>query len=225
MQPKQLSLVHVVAEPRQRSAGKPPLLILAHGVGANERDLLAFAPYADPRFLVISVRAPRHYQYGGFSWFDIHWRASGFTIDVEQAATGWRGLQTVVREAVAAYGADPARVYLAGFSQGAITCLGATLTEPNLIAGTVVMSGRWMPEIGPQADTHAIVGKPFLVVHGDYDSVIPIRYGRAIREYLQTLPVQLTYQEYPMAHEVSTESLHDVTAWLQQQLDAVPAAG
>jgi phospholipase/carboxylesterase len=220
MQLKQLSLTHLAAAAREPDAEQPPLLILAHGVGANEQDLMGLAPYADPRFMVISVRAPRRYQYGGFSWFDINWQASGFSIDTAQAVAGWELLQRFTREAVAAYGADPARVYLAGFSQGAITSLGATLTDPGLVAGTVVMSGRWMPEIAPQTDQAAIAGKPLLVVHGEQDNVIPVRYGREIRDYLQTLPVELTYREYRMGHEVSMDSLHDVTVWLRDQLDA-----
>ncbi|HYF61546.1 MAG TPA: phospholipase [Herpetosiphonaceae bacterium] len=222
MQLKELPLTHVAAAPREPGAGKPPLLIMAHGVGANEQDLMGLAPYADPRFLVVSVRAPRRYQYGGFSWFDIHWQPSGFSIDTSQAVAGWELLQRFAREAVEAYGADPARVYLAGFSQGAITSLGATLTDPALVAGTVVMSGRWMPEIGPQVDQAAVAGKPLLVVHGEYDDVIPVRYGREIRDYLQTLPVALTYREHRMGHEVSLDSLRDVTAWLQDRLDDKP---
>ncbi|MBA3468980.1 MAG: phospholipase, partial [Herpetosiphonaceae bacterium] len=67
-----LSLTHLVAQPRQRGAEKPPLLLLLHGVGANEEDLMGLAPFADPRFVVISARAPRRYQGGGYSWFDIY---------------------------------------------------------------------------------------------------------------------------------------------------------
>ncbi len=224
MSSKTLSLTHLVAQPRQRGAEKPPLLLLLHGVGANEEDLMGLAPFADPRFLVISARAPRRYQGGGFSWFDIHWNASGFTIATAQAEQSWHAVQQFIGEAVAAYGADPAQVYLAGFSQGAIISLGATLTSPQLVAGLVVMSGRWMPELGPQTAISAIAEKPILVVHGQHDQVIPIQYGRAIRDFLQTLPVQLTYQEYPMGHEVAMESLQTITAWLARQLDRVPAA-
>lgn len=220
MQTKPLSLTHLVAEPRQRDDEKPPLLLLLHGVGANEQDLIGLAPYADPRFLVISARAPRRYQGGGFSWFDIQWRTNGFSVDTNQAAESWQIVQQFIAEAIEAYSIDPQRVYLAGFSQGAIISLGATLTAPQLIAGLVVMSGRWMAEIGPQTDIHAVTDKPVLVVHGQYDQVIPIAYGRAIRDFLQTLPVQLTYHEYAMGHEVSMESLRDVSQWLATQLDA-----
>ena len=95
------------------------------------------------------------------------------------------------------------------------------LTEPERIAGTVLMSGRIPDEIRPQiAPAERLAGKPFLVVHGVADTVLPIHNGRASRAILAALPVELTYQEYPMAHEISAQSLADVTAWLTAQLDA-----
>ncbi|HEY1014990.1 MAG TPA: alpha/beta fold hydrolase [Herpetosiphonaceae bacterium] len=218
MDAPKLSLTHVVAQPRQPGP-KPPLLLLLHGVGANEQDLIGLAPYADPRFLVISARAPRRYSYGGFAWFDLNWHSGGFSMDPEQVREAWEQVQRFVGEAVAAYGADPERVYLAGFSQGAIVSLGATLTKPELVAGLVVMSGRWMPELGPQADAAAIAGLPVIAVHGLRDQVIPVQFGRAIRDFLATQPVKLEYREYPMAHEVSLESLGDISSWLTARLD------
>jgi phospholipase/carboxylesterase len=48
--------------------------------------------------------------------------------------------------------------------------------------------------------------------------VLPIDNGRASRDLLQRLPVELTYREYPMGHEVSAQSLADVAAWLSARL-------
>jgi phospholipase/carboxylesterase len=50
--------------------------------------------------------------------------------------------------------------------------------------------------------------------------VLPVEQGRAARDYLGALAVELTYREYTMAHEVSIESLRDVSAWLGKTLDA-----
>lgn len=215
----QFSLTHEVVKPRQSNAdAKAPLLVMLHGVGANEQDLLPLAQYLDPRLCVVSARAPHRYQFGGFSWFDIHWHAKGFNIDTDQAQQSWETVQRFLGEACSAYDCDPQRIYLGGFSQGAIMSLGATLTKPELIAGTILMSGRWMPEVGPQTDRDHIANKPIVAVHGLYDEVIPIQYGRAIRDFLQTLPVQLEYHEFAMGHEINLDSLQVVVKWLKQQL-------
>jgi phospholipase/carboxylesterase len=57
------------------------------------------------------------------------------------------------------------------------------------------------------------------VVHGTADTVLPVAFGRQIRDYFALLPLRLTYREYEMGHEVSPESLRDIQGWLQSQLD------
>jgi phospholipase/carboxylesterase len=215
-----LSLTHLFQQPRQRSDGAPPLLILLHGLGSNERDLVGLAPYLDPRFQIVSARAPHSLMPDGYAWFEIGWTANDITINFQQAEQSRVLLMSFIAEVLAAYGGDPARVYLLGFSQGAIMSAGVALTEPELIAGTVLMSGRIPEEIRSLfASTERLTGKPFLVVHGIADTVLPIRNGRASRAILATLPVALTYQEYAMEHEVSAQSLADVAAWLTARLD------
>jgi phospholipase/carboxylesterase len=220
MDSKPLPLAHLVRQP-SRGAGAPPLLILLHGIGSNEEDLMALEPYLDERFLIVSARAPHAYGWGGYAWFEIEWLPNGIAIDRDQAASSRELIIRFIGEAAAAYGADPARVYLLGFSQGAMMSGWVALARPELVAGTVLMSGRIPDEVRDQiAAPERLAGKPFLVVHGALDPVLPIQNGRASRDILQRLPVDLTYREYPIGHEVSPQSLADVVAWLSEHLDA-----
>ena len=215
-----LSLPHLLQQPRQPADSPPPLLIVLHGYGSHEHDLIGLAPYLDPRFQIVSARAPHTMMPGGYDWFELSWTATNVIINHEQAEQSRALLLGFIAEALAAYGGDPARVYLLGFSQGAIMSASVALTEPELIAGSVLMSGRVPAEIRPQiAPAERLAGKPFLVVHGTADTVLPIQNGRASRALLAELPVALMYKEYPMAHEVSAQSLADVAAWLTAQLD------
>jgi len=216
---KTLSLVHLVSQPKVE-ASTPPLLLLLHGVGSNEHDLFGLVPYLDKRFLIISVRAPNTLGPGSYAWFEVDFTPQGPVINPAQAEASRLALITFLDEAVNAYDADPKKVYLMGFSQGAIMSASIALTHPQLVAGAVLMSGRILPEIQPLiASNEELSGLPFLVVHGTADMVLPISYGRASRQLLSSLPVELTYHEYRMGHEVSQESLADVTAWLSAQLD------
>ena len=70
------------------------------------------------------------------------------------------------------------------------------------------------------APADQLQGLPVLIVHGTYDSVLSVEFGRAIRDALERLPVSLTYREYEMGHHVSEQSFADVTAWLEAQLEA-----
>jgi len=216
---KTLPLVHLVRQPIIE-AGTPPLLLLLHGIGSNEHDLYGLAPFLDKRFLIISVRAPNKLGPGSYAWFEVDFTPQGPVIKPEQAEASHKTLITFLKEAITAYGADPKQVYLMGFSQGAIMSASVALIQPELVAGAVLMSGRIPLEIRQLiASNEELSGFPFLVVHGTADMVLPITYGRDSRELLSSLPVDLTYHEYPMGHEVSQESLRDVTAWLAEQLD------
>ena len=215
-----LSLTHLFQPPRQPADGPPPLLLLLHGYGSNERDLIGLAPYLDPRFQIVSARAPQTLSPDSYAWFELGWTvANDIVINFQQAEASRSRLLGFLSEVLAAYGGDPARVYLLGFSQGAIMSASVTLTEPELIAGAVLMSGRILEEIRPQiAASERLAGKPFLVVHGTADTVLPIKNGRASRDILATLPVALTYHEYPMGHEINAQSLADVRVWLDGKL-------
>ncbi len=144
-------------------------------------------------------------------------------IDPRQAEESRQILLRFIDELVAAYGVDPARVYLMGFSQGAIMSASVALTRPDLVAGAVLLSGRILPEIRPLiAKAEQLQGLPFLVMHGTADNVLPVHHGRATHHLLSALPVQLDYREYPMGHEIMARSLADAAAWLSRQLDDAP---
>src|SRR4051812_15883257 len=180
---KQLSLTHIVRQPTVPSEGRPPLLVLLHGIGSNEQDLIGLAPSLDGRFLTVSARAPITLDRGAFAWFHIQFTPNGIVIEPDEAEASRLLVLKFVDEVVEAYGADPKRVYLMGFSQGCIMSLAASLTEPKKFAGVVGMSGRLLPEVEPKiAPPEELKGLPFMIVHGTDDQVLPLSYGRAIRD-------------------------------------------
>jgi phospholipase/carboxylesterase len=218
-----LSLSHV-ARPAALGAtadgARPPLLILLHGVGSNEQSMAALAPSFDPRFIVLSVRSPIALGPRSFAWFHVTFSSQGPVIDAAEAEAGWATLARFIDEAVAAYDADPERVFVAGFSQGGIMSLAALLTTPERVAGAVSMSGRLLPELLPNVtQPDKIAGKPALIVHGTRDDKLGIHFARSARDTLETLGLDLSYRELPMGHQVTRESLDEAVSWLAARLD------
>lgn len=218
---EKLSLVHLVRRPTTETEdGRPPLLILLHGVGANERQMAGLTSELDPRFLVISVRSPLALGADAFGWFHVSFTPDGPVIVEEEATVGWEMIARFTDEAVAEYGVDPERVYVGGFSQGGIMALTAQLTAPERFAGAVCMSGRLLPEVLPHAvPPERLRGKPVMIVHGEHDQKLGVNLARWAREQLQSMPIALTYRELPMGHEITTDSLDEVSGWLTAQLD------
>jgi len=219
-----LSLVHRVRAP-QDGAGQPPLLLLLHGVGSHEEDLMGLAPSLDPRFLIVSARGPVTLTPGMYAWFQVLLDPDNPIINPDQAESSRRAILRFIAEAVEAYRADAARVFLMGFSQGAIMSLSVALTEPSAVSAVVAMSGRLLPEVLPRlAPPEALRGLSVLLLHGIADPVLPIQHGRSARDRIAALPVDLTYREYAMGHQVSAESLAEAANWLRARLDRPPAA-
>lgn len=201
------------------SATPPPLLVLLHGYGSNEQDLFGLTPYLDERLLVISARAPHELMPGSYAWFDLDITPRGISIDPEQAEASRLLVGEFVSAAADLYQVDAKRIVVGGFSQGGIMAALLGLTQPRSLAGIVVMSGMIRSELLPQlAPLEELAGKPWLMQHGLYDQVLPVSLGRAGRDFLATTPIDLTYREYPIAHEISAESLRDLTTWLQERL-------
>jgi phospholipase/carboxylesterase len=188
--------------------------VLLHGVGSNEDDLFGLAPYLDPRFSIVSARAPFSYGNGGFAWFDVQFLPEGILFDEAQAEQSRARLTTFIDEAKALYGAS--KVFLVGFSQGAIMSAGVLLREPAMMDGAVLMSGR-LPQVAMNAGK-ALHARPVLITHGTYDEVLPVQFGREANTLLAGLGLDVTYLEYPIGHQVSEESLEAVDAWLVERI-------
>ena len=61
---------------------------------------------------------------------------------------------------------------------------------------------------------------PIFMTHGDYDAVIPMRYGKQSAETLESLGYQVEWQDYGMGHEVCWEEIRDIAKWLDRVLAA-----
>jgi phospholipase/carboxylesterase len=214
------SLHHITRQPRRKSDGPPPVLLLMHGVGSNEEDLMGLAPALDPRLFLVSPRAPLTLGPSSFGWYHVQFVPNGFLIDEEEANESLELLLRFVDQVTEAYGVDARRLYLAGFSQGCIMSIGAALTAPEKFAGVVGMSGRLLDSmLRKSASAAKLRNLPVMLVHGLRDTVIPVADGRSMRDELQRLPVDLTYKEYDMAHHVTPESMSDISGWLTARLD------
>lgn len=217
-----LPLVHLVRPPLAppEPGARPPLLALAHGVGSNERDLFELAPQLDPRCVVVSARAPLTRAPDSYAWFNVDFTPQGPVIAPEQLDASRTVYAEFVGAAIMAYGADPARVYTLGFSQGAIISLVTALTHPKLFAGVIALAGRIPPEAVPWlAAPDETAGLPVFMAHGTRDAIIRVEEARAARTILERQRVALTYTEYPIGHSLTPQMFAELTMWLQRRLD------
>lgn len=210
--------IYTIERPVQQPGGhKPPLLVMLHGFGSNEHDLMGLAPYLDKRLHIVSTRAI--YDIGmGYAWYYLYGTPGNLRADDASRAQSLEVLTKFVADLPSRLPADPQRVYLMGFSQGAVMSLDIALTAPQLVAGVVAISGYLDEQVVPRVQPQALSNLPLLVMHGTYDDLLPVTLGRRVKSYLETLPVRLTYQEYPIAHSIHPQGLMLMQQWLHERL-------
>lgn len=210
-------LVHRVLPAREGPAPHPGLLLL-HGRGADENDLLSLAEGLDPRLFTISLRAPIRLSWGGYMWYQLDQRGVGFP-DLASLQPTLDLLRHFLAEVLPAYPVDPARLYAGGFSMGAVMSGTLALLYPEAIAGAIMLSGYLPLHSGLSFRPEEATGHPFFEAHGTMDRVIPISFGREAMRYLEGTAVDLTYREYPIAHAIGPREIEDLGTWITDVLD------
>lgn len=185
------------------------ILVVLHGLGSNEQDLLSLAPMLGPELTVVAYRAPLEYG-PGYSWFPIEFDENGIRLDSETALAS---LEQLIGELSKLRESTP-KLILGGFSQGAIMTSGVLANAPELIDGALLMSGRLFTPFFSEAKSAERVDLPILAQHGIYDDVLPVQGGRDLANAVRELGYSPVWKEYAMAHQVSEESLDDIVAWL-----------
>ncbi|MCF7822656.1 MAG: hypothetical protein K9N35_00640 [Candidatus Marinimicrobia bacterium] len=191
-------------------------LILLHGYGADEYDLMGLAPYFDSDFQVLSIRGPGSTGFGGASWFDIEMKSNGdLRFDFEQARESALGVLKIISELQATGLITNQKIILGGFSQGATIANLVTLFKPEILKALLIMSGRLADELGDLiTGSEKFKDLPVFAGHGTFDNVIPIEFGRKIVLFWSKLPVLLEHHEYAMGHEISQDELGHIQHWL-----------
>jgi phospholipase/carboxylesterase len=211
----------------ETGAGPRAAVLWLHGLGADGHDFEPVVPELDlPRGLAVRFvfpHAPRQPVTinGGYvmrAWYDVRddggqRREDGPGVRASQA----RVEALLAREA--ARGIPPARVVLAGFSQGGAMALHTGLRHPERLAGIMALSCSL-----PVADSVAAEASPanrdvpIFLAHGTQDPLVPLTRGRRARDLLRELGYRVDWHEYPMPHAVCAEEIQHLGAWLRAVL-------
>ncbi|MDH4146883.1 MAG: phospholipase [Acidimicrobiia bacterium] len=201
------------------SAGAGPasrLLVLIHGYGADEHDLAPLASLVDPGgdFFTICPRGPYDVApHGGAAWYE---RGPDAEIDPSSFQGALVALDHLVDAFCGARRFDRSETVVVGFSQGAAMALALALrasgkARPSRVAALsgTLQQPEWLVYDWAAADL-----PPVFVQHGTEDPVVDVERGRRTRSELERHGLAVTYREYPMAHEITRESIADLAEWL-----------
>jgi phospholipase/carboxylesterase len=194
------------------AAGKAEgALVLFHGRGADEYDLLPLLDALDPgrRLDGFCPRGPLALPPGGAHWYVV-------------PKVGYPDPPTFAEGYAAAAGFVDAlpheRVVLSGFSQGAVMSLALGLGRSRPRPAAVVAFSGFLPEVeGWELGTEEPF-PPIAIAHGTYDPIIPVEFGRRARERLEAAGAAVLYRETPIQHSIDPAVVAEVRTWLRSPL-------
>lgn len=187
-----------------------PTLLLLHGTGGNESDLLslglALLPDANllsPRGKVLERGMPRFFRRlaeGIFDQADLRLRTEELGEFIGAAAT--------------LYGFDPAGVIAVGYSNGANIATSLLLTQPVRLARAVLFHP--MVPFTPETPVD-LSGKPIFVGAGQNDPIVPVANTESLVALLRAAGANVSLHWHRGGHSLTQEEVQTAQAWLQQQ--------
>jgi phospholipase/carboxylesterase len=212
------ALIHLERAAEGEAEG---LLVLHHGSGADERDLLGLADVLDPgrRLLVVAPRAPLSLP--GYHWYLVprvghpdHGTFHAARAALAELHDGLWG-ETAI---------EPARTVLGGFSMGTVMSYAMALgADRPPVAGILAFSGfvpavdDWQPHLGDRRGTGVFLA------HGRADPVIGVEFARSARRLLEAGGLEVDYHESDLAHQIDPAHLPRAVEWLRRAVPPRPA--
>ena len=187
-------------------AGRP-LVVLLHGVGSHEGDLIGLAPYLPQDLALVSLRAPLTHG-SGFSWYPLDVPGDPDPAGVDAAA------EAVLRWLDGLGDAHPS-VSLLGFSQGGSLALQLLRHAPERFRFVAVLAGFVAADAASERDEAvAAVRPPVFYGRGDVDEVIPASAVRRTEEWLAG-HADAEIAVYPgLGHGIAQEELDELNAFI-----------
>jgi phospholipase/carboxylesterase len=198
-------------------------VIWLHGLGADGHDFEPIVPQLrlPPAFGIRFVfpHAPRRPVTinGGFvmrAWYDILTPDLSQRVDEAGMQESERAVLALIEREIA-QGVAPARIILAGFSQGGVIALDVAVRYPKPLGGIIALSGYVAQPDQIPAPARPI---PIFMGHGTQDPIVPFALGVQSRRFLEAKGYKVDWHDYPMPHCVCTEEIAAIRSWLVDRL-------
>jgi len=203
MNQKDLDFVHRFVPAEESGA---PTLLLLHGTGGNEDDLLPLGRMIDDRAALLSPRG-KVLEHGMLRFFR---RLAEGVFDHEDLVNRTHELAGFIKQATGEYDLNPGRLYAMGFSNGANIAASLLLLHPELLAGAVLL--RVMTPFEPETPPD-LSGKPVYLAAGRSDQIVPPEDTERLAEMLREAGAEVTLDWQPGGHGIGRAEVEAAQSW------------
>jgi len=182
-------------------------LLLLHGTGGDEFDLIRLGAALDPKAHLLSPRGM--YLEAGMNRFFERYQDGTFNErSIDDAVSELSGF---IGSAVEHYGLAGHEVLAAGFSNGANTAAALLLRHPQLLAGAVLFGStqpyRNLPTVN-------LEGKRIWLANGDVDPYAPVAVTESYVGLLRGMGAEVAWLRHPGGHQISPAHLKEISSFL-----------
>jgi phospholipase/carboxylesterase len=190
--------------------GSRETLLVLHGTGGDENDLVGIAQSIAPGAAILSPRgnvlengAPRFFK-----------RLAEGVFDPVEVRTRGEELAEFIRAAITKYALDAAHIFAFGFSNGANIASTVMFIEPELLQGSILF--RPMVVFEP-ADIPDLSGKYVLISSGRMDPIVPTDNVKRLVEMFQSSGAEVSLNWQAGGHRLSPSEVREAAEWLALQ--------
>lgn len=189
-------------------AGAPdkPVLLLLHGTGADERDLIGLGQALVPDWSILSPRG--RVQENGMNRFFKRFADGSFDLEDLHARTS--ELVDFIQDARAHYHITNHKIYALGYSNGANIAANILLTHPPVLDGAVLLRAM-LPD--PPQTIPQLQGIPILLLSGLFDTMIPQDKTALLAELLKQSGAALEFTALPVTHGLTQADINHMQNW------------
>jgi phospholipase/carboxylesterase len=182
----------------------PRTILVMHGTGADEYNILPLAKALDPQASVLSPRG-MHLEGGMNRYFE---RYPDGTFNEQSIDLAVAELADFIEVAANEYGFDKGNIFATGFSNGANTASALMIRHPELLTGAALF-GSTVPYA--QVDRVDLTGKSIWLANGDQDSYAPVQVSARWVEQLKDFGANVTWLRHPGGHQIWQDHLRVIS--------------
>jgi phospholipase/carboxylesterase len=188
----------------------PRTLLLLHGTGGNEHDLVSLGRNLDPEASLLSPRGqilenglPRFFR-----------RLAEGVFDEEDLIRRTNELADFVKEAATSYSLESERIYAVGYSNGANIAASLLLLRPGVLAGAALLRAMvpLVPDVPPNLN-----GISILLLSGRHDPLVPEENARRLAALLSNAGAVVSLHFENAGHQLTEHTFEAARRWLVAQ--------
>ncbi len=196
-----------------------PVLFLMHGYGSNEKQFNKLIEELNNKYLIVSMRAPFNFMVIKNRWYEYSISDGDTLSNQNQIDVSTNRIFKTIEHIKKEYNIDEKKIFIGGFSQGAIMSYKLALLYPDKFKGIIIHSARLPVEYSVKKPNSSYKNLNILIIHGSNDRGLTTKWAYQGKALFEKLGVNTSYYEANIGHEMNKETYGKIKQWLSALVD------